>query len=107
MLSLLVTGPGDNFTLHLDGGLPENSTLEKVGKQEYVFRWNLHQITDRTLDFIATDTREATSAFMPRVEICACNNGGVCTLTGIISDKPTVTMNCQCSEGKCYTYILK
>ena len=101
VLSLLVTDPGDNFTLGIDGGLPENSTLEEAGEQEYVFRWNLQQITDQSLEFIATDTREATSSFMPRVEICACRNDGLCTLTGVVSDKPTVVMNCQCSEGKC------
>ena len=100
VLTLLVTDPGDNFTLRLDGGLPENSTLEKVLEQEYIFRWILQQVTDRYLEFNATDTRGTTSTYMPRVEICACRNGGICTLTGVVSDEPTVVMNCQCSEGE-------
>ena len=95
---MLVADPGDNFTFGLNGGLPENSTLERTG-EEYAFKWNLHQITDRTLEFTATDTREARSVFMPRVEICACKNGGTCTLTGVISDMNTVIMNCLCPEG--------
>ena len=104
MLPLLVTDPGDNFTLRLDGGLPENSVLEKISRNNYIFRWNLQAVTDRSLVFIATDTRDASSTYMPRVEICACKNGGICTLTGVVSDKPTVVMNCQCSEGESYTF---
>ena len=100
VLRLLVTDPGDSFTLRLDGGLPENSALEKVSEQEYIIRWTLQQVTDRSLVFIATDTRGASSSYMPRVEICACRNGGLCTLVGVVSDEPTVVMNCQCSEGE-------
>ena len=100
MLTLLVTDPGDNFTLRLDGGLPENSTLEKVSEQEYIFWWNLQQVTNRSLEFIATDMRDTSSTYIPRVEICACRNDGICTLTGVVSDEPTVVMNCQCSEGE-------
>ena len=96
---LNIVDPGDNFTLQLDGGLPANSTLQQLTDREYAFIWRLFEITDRTLEFIANDTRGASGVFMPRVELCPCRNGGICTLNGVITDAATVTMNCRCSQG--------
>ena len=93
-----VADPGDNFTLELQGGLPSDSTLEKISEGEYIFSWNLTETTDRTLEFVANDTRGAATVFIPRVEVCPCQNGGICTLNGIDTDDATVVMNCQCNN---------
>ena len=96
---LNIADPGDNFTLQLDEGLPANSTLQQLTDREYAFTWRLFEITGRTLEFIANDTRGASTVFMPRVEVCPCRNGGTCTLNGVITDAATIIMNCQCSRG--------
>ena len=93
-----VIDPGDKFTLKLEGGLPSSSTLENTGGGEYIFSWNLTMITNRTLEFIANDTRGAATVFIPRVEVCPCQNGGICTLNGVDTDDATVVMNCQCND---------
>ena len=92
--------PGDNFTLTVQGGLPDNSELEEISEGEFVFRWTLQQITTDPLVFIANDTRGAGSAFIPIVEICACVNGGNCTLDGLLTNNATIIMSCMCTEGK-------
>lgn len=99
MLTLQVTDPGDEFTLSIQGGLPENSELEEGEEGEYVFRWTLQEITTDPLVFIANDTDGVASVFVPIVEVCACVNGGNCTLDGLLSSAATVVMNCLCSDG--------
>ena len=95
-----VIDPGDNVTLSVQGGLPDNSILEEIAPGQFSFRWTLLQITYSPLVFVANDTRGASSSFVPIVEICACANGGNCSLDGIISNNATLVMNCLCSEGK-------
>ena len=81
------------------GGLPDNSELEEVAEGEYTFRWNLQEITTEPLVFVANDTNGASSLFVPTVEVCACVNGGNCTLDGLLINAATVVMNCLCSDG--------
>ena len=100
VFTLKVVDPGDEFTVDIEGGLPENSVIEEVTDGEYVFRWNLQQVTTEPLVFIANDTRGAASVFIPTVEVCACSNGGRCTLDGVLNSNATVVMNCLCSDGK-------
>ena len=107
MFPLYVADPGDNFTLELNEGLPINSSLNDTGDGNYIFIWNLNEITVRTLEFIANDTRGAASVFIPRVEICLCKNGGICTLDGVVTNDATVVMNCLCSAGKLAILIVK
>lgn len=96
---LFVEDPGDEFTLSVRGGLPENSVLEETDEGEFEFRWTLQEITTEPLVFIANDTRGASSVFVPTVEVCACVNGGNCTLDGLLTSDATVVMNCVCSDG--------
>ena len=100
LFTLYVVDPGDEFTLKIEGGLPENSVLEEITDGEYAFRWNLQQIATKPLVFIANDTRGAASVFIPTVEVCACSNGGICTLDGVLNNNATVVMNCLCSDGE-------
>jgi hypothetical protein len=96
-----VEDTGDGFMLTVLGGLPQNSTLEDLGDGEYIFRWNLQEVTTDTLIFLANDSRGASSIYVPIVEVCACSNGGRCTREGLkLSGNATVVLNCMCREGK-------
>ena len=83
------------------GGLPENSFLEETDDEGvFDFRWTLEEITAEPLVFVANDSRGASSLFVPTVEVCACVNGGNCTLDGLLTSDATVVMNCVCSDGR-------
>ena len=97
--SLTVTDPGDNITLTLQEQ-PQNSNLKLAGDGEYTFYWNLSEPTTEPLVFIATDMSGASTSFVPTVEVCACVNGGNCTLDGVVTSNSTVVLNCQCPQGK-------
>lgn len=94
---------GDEVTLSVLGGLPQGSTLEEI-EGEYVFRWTLQEVTTKSLIFIANDSAGASSMFAPIVHICACVNGGICTLSGPVSGSTTIIMNCNCNEGICFGF---
>ena len=97
--TLTVVDPGDRFNLSVQGGLPLHSVLEKVEEDNYIFSWNLMELTNEPLVFIANDLRGASSIFSPVVEVCACVNGGVCTQGGLITSNATITLKCMCTEG--------
>ena len=101
VLYLEVVDTADNFTLSVEGGLPHNSTLESISQSDanFIFRWTLHHVTYDPLIFLAVDSRGASTTFTPTVEICACVNGGICSLDGVLSNNATVVMNCQCTRG--------
>lgn len=103
--SITVEDEGDDFTLSVQGGLPPNSMLEKVGKQEYIFQWKLVEVTTMPLIFVANDTKGASSVFVATVEVCACVNGGTCTLDGLLTSNKTKVMNCLCNEGNIFLII--
>ena len=97
--TISIDDPGDNYTTSVQGGLPPNSLLEELGDGEYSFKWNLQELTNDPLVFVATDTRNASSTHTPIVEVCACANDGVCTVDGLLTTNLTITMACICSEG--------
>lgn len=103
LFTFSVADPGDNFTVSIQGELPPEFFLEYAGSGEYTFRWNLQQVTNVPLVFVATDTQNVSSTFIPTVEVCACANDGICTVEGIITTNSTITMTCRCSEGKLIT----
>ena len=92
----------DDVTLSMLGGLPQGSTLEEVEEGKYIFRWILLEVVTKSLIFIANDSMGASSMFVPIVHICACVNGGICTLSGPLSGSTTIIMNCHCNEGICF-----
>ncbi len=97
--TITVVDPGDKFTLSVQGGLPLHSVLEKVEEEKYIFSWNLTELTNEPLMFIANDSRGASSIFSPVVEVCACINRGVCTREGLVTSNATITLKCRCTEG--------
>ena len=98
-MMLRVEDSGDTFSLNVQGGLPDSSVLEEFSEGMFAFRWIPQEVTTQPLVFVAGDSRNASRAFTPRVEICACLNGGNCTLDGLLTNNATIIMNCQCSQG--------
>ena len=95
-----VTDAKNTFVVGVLGGLPISSELINQGDGVFTFSWTLQQPTNMSLTFFARDSLNASSTLSPRVEVCACANGGECTLDGLLStDYSTVIMNCLCTEG--------
>lgn len=91
------------------GGLPPNSELEQYGGSIsiYSFSWTLQEPVDLPLIFIATNSMNAFSLLTPRVEVCACSNGGTCTLDGILRvQNNSVVLSCECPEGNITCVLL-
>ena len=101
-----VTDDKNTFNVSTLNGLPVNSTLTPMamdGFTEFVFRWNIYEVVNRSLMFEARDELDAVSVLNVQVQICACQNGGNCTLGGLLSTTAsTIVLNCECSEGQCY-----
>ena len=98
--NLYVEDQSDEFTLNVRGGLPVNSVLEETDEGEFEFHWTLEELITEPLVFVANDTRGASSVFVPTVEVCACVNGGNCTLDGLLTSDAIIIMNCVCSDGR-------
>ena len=90
---------GDNFTVEVVGGLPPSSSLTDDGEGSYTFRWTLQEPTTDELSFAAVDSEGAASLLTPTVEVCACKNGGNCTILGQRPSGSTFTMSCNCPKG--------
>ena len=102
----VIDDSGDNFTVEMIGGLPPSSTLTDEGEGSYTFRWTLQEPTIFELVFTAVDSEGAASALTPLVEVCACINGGDCTLSGKpFNESSTVIMNCVCTKGNVLYHI--
>ena len=81
------------------GGIPFNATLFG-SKGAYTFSWTFSKVDNSSLTFFAMDSFNATSILSVQLQICACSNGGNCTLIGLFnSDAQSVVMRCDCSEG--------
>ena len=95
-----VQDPGDNITVSVVGGLPFTTLLEESNEGHYTLHWSPNETPNATLTLLATDSLGALSAFTPKVHVCACFNGGNCTLEGVIStDNSTIVLNCDYTEG--------
>ena len=90
-----------NITVGLVGGLPTGASLVISGMSQYSVNYGPTVVTNNeTLTIIATDPHGASSTFTPTLHICACANGGSCTLEGLpTSDAKAIIMNCACSQG--------
>lgn len=101
MYTFNVTDDGGNFNVSLLGETPDNTELVTDGTM-YTFRWMLASPDNISVAFTAVDNLQARSVIDPQVEICACENGGTCTLDGVLDlDADPIVMNCECPEGIC------
>ena len=90
-----------NITVGLVRGLPTGASIVSNGGSQYSVHYRPTVVTNNeTLTIIATDPHSASSTITPRLYLCACANGGSCTLEGLpSSDAKAVIMNCDCSQG--------
>lgn len=91
----------DDFTVTIDGGAPQGGILSDDGDGMYTFRWTPQATPTRELGFIAVDELGAATLHSPLVQVCACFNGGECTLEGVPNtNKRIQNLTCLCTEGK-------
>lgn len=89
------------FAVRIDGGAPQDGFLSDDGEGRYTFRWIPEANPNRTLSFIAEDELQASTLHSPVLQVCACFNGGECTLEGVIStNELLLNLICICPEGK-------
>ena len=92
----------DSYDVGVVGGIPSGSNLTN-DQGIYIFTWILQQIQNISLTFYAVDSLNATAQLSIPVLICACQNGGNCTLNGLIDvGIKSVVMMCECSKGVYY-----
>ena len=92
----------NQFTISVIGNLPGN--LAKIGGGLYSFSTNYSNITNATVTFLINDTLGSASMLAPQLQICACINGGTCTMDGILNvNQNPLLLNCQCSQGTHFT----
>lgn len=97
----------NNFTVTLDGGAPQGGLLFDDGEGRYTFRWTPETTPDRALSFLAVDDLLASTLHSPVLLVCACFNGGMCTLEGVLSTNELLqNLICTCSEGNLAKSIL-
>ena len=96
-----VTDEG-NITIAVKG--LQTGTYVLHGNNVITFPW-IPQPFNTSVTFVATDSLNVTSTLSPRVEMCACQNEGKCTLDGILGfSDSTVIMRCECPQGEKLMY---
>lgn len=77
----------------------DSSSLTQDGNI-YTFSWTITAVVNDPITFVATDSMNVVSTLSPLIEVCNCQNGGNCTLEGVLSiENNTIDMNCQCTPG--------
>ena len=67
----------------------------------YTFTWTPVEFPEDPIVFLATDTMNASSQYVPRIEFCQCLNNGECTLEGLLDQTANpVMLDCICDNGK-------
>ena len=90
----------DDLLVGFGGDLPMSSALINKSDGVFEFQLTVQKLPNLSLTFFAKDSLNASSTLSPRLEICACANGGECTLEGLLNtDATTEIMNCMCSPG--------
>ena len=98
----------DTVTVHVNGSLPGTyhiiSLLIVNRTFQHSFRWTIHEPTADILrlTFMATDSLDFTGTWSPRLEVCACANGGNCTRDSGIPPHINI-LSCDCHPGTIYT----
>lgn len=97
----VVDSDGDDFSVGVVGDPLMSSFLINKSDGVFEFRLTLRELTDLSLTFFAMDSLNASSTLSPRLEVCACANGGECSLEGLLNtDAATEVMNCICPPGR-------
>ena len=103
IFNFTVQDTDDSIIVNVLGEIsPTEFTIVSNGGSQYSAAVLYHPaaVSNETMTLIATDPHNASATFSPSLHFCACLNGGNCTLEGLVlSDVPTLTTNCACSEG--------
>ena len=101
IFNFTVLDTDDSIIVNVLGEIsPTELTIVSNGGSQYSLHYHPAAVSNETLTVIATDPHNASATFSPSLHFCACSNGGNCTLEGLVlSDAPTLTMNCACSDG--------
>lgn len=90
----------NTFSVSIDGGIPQGGLLSDDSEGEYTFRWTPETVPNRILSFLAEDELNASTIHSPVLHVCACFNGGECSLEGISStNELLINLTCTCAEG--------
>lgn len=90
----------DDVVVTIEGPPASHYTLIQNGNS-YTLNFLVSSVFTYETMIVAMDTMDVASTLNPRVEICACQNGGNCTLDGIITQTSNVVdMLCMCTSGK-------
>ena len=83
--------------------LPSGVQLNNPDSDSYTITWTpADNIALLNLTIVAADLnmKNISSVFTPVVQLCACENGGICTTDGLlINDFSFIVLNCECPEG--------
>ena len=91
----------NNFNVSIVNGTPSGSVLTDDGEGMYTFKWTPLDIPTKELTFLAVDELGAATSHTPLVQVCACFNGGQCTMQGVPSTGQLLQVfACICTEGK-------
>lgn len=93
----------NDFNVTIEGGAPKGGILSDDGDGMYTFIWTPIAIPTREMSFIALDEVGAATVHTPFVQVCACFNGGECTLQGVPSTNKLIqNLTCLCTEGSLF-----
>ncbi|XP_065884099.1 mucin-like protein isoform X2 [Dysidea avara] len=101
-----VTSDSDNINVMVlhDGEdmLPDSVMMNDLDGDSYSITWTADNSTVLNLTIVANDPSKEniSSLFIPTVHLCACENGGNCTTSGLLNiDTTFVVLNCECPAG--------
>ena len=86
--------------------LPDNMRISQVNSTAVSLLWTpLHHDESFILDVISYALIEneptAYSLFRPQVQLCDCQNGGICTTDGVLQyDDNFILLQCICLSGR-------
>lgn len=102
--TITATDPDRNDVSIQVEGLPVGATATQSANS-LTISWLVDSTDPFNLTFTAKDIKDASSELVPKINICACQNGGICyvkppssQLTALIFTNHYV-MDCQCSIG--------
>ena len=99
----------DSIEVNIEGGFIEYELTLVPNSNNFTYTVTLVDTTNvsniSTLIFSANDSMSAVGVLSPRLEICACQNGGNCTQEGILGTvNNVVVLQCTCPGGQCTIY---
>lgn len=86
----------DTVTLEIDVLPPGANFVSATGH----FDWTPMNVTNVTLDFVATDSKNSSSVLTVIINMCKCENNGGCDFSQFIGDSsgPLRIVGCNCSD---------